>query len=140
MIGYNQMTAENNDPLAEVRAFLREAQAAAPGKRRGTLKETITALLPDLIGLRERGFSDAEIVDLLAKKGIKTTAGTLRQYLSELRAQQGGGGEKRPKKGTAKRDAAPSGSAGETLRKEEASKGSAGGKPSLGFENKFEDE
>lgn len=75
----------DGDPLVDLRSFLQEkAKAPAPGRTR-SLKEMIAALRPQLVELKDAGYTDAGIVDLLKEKGIVIGAGTLKNYMSQTR-------------------------------------------------------
>lgn len=77
--------ARGDDDLVELRAFLKEkAKSRAPG-RAMSLKQTIAALRPELIELKDGGYTDTAIVDLLKQKNVVISAGTLKNYMSQTR-------------------------------------------------------
>ena len=81
---------------------LRSALRAAPKKRarvsRSPLKAAVAQLLPDLLAFRAKGYSGAELAEVMREHGFVISARTLTKYLAELRA--------RPRKTLKKRAAA----------------------------------
>jgi hypothetical protein len=68
-----------------LRRELREARETERPNRVPNLREIVGALLPELEALRRTKWSDAQIVEWLAKRGLNISAGTLAQYLRQAR-------------------------------------------------------
>ena len=73
--------------LGEVREFLRQ-KADADAPRGDTAFDLVCTLLPEIIALKKRRYTDEEVCGLLAEKGIVMTLGTFRQYFRKARAAQ----------------------------------------------------
>src|SRR5579864_3964867 len=73
--------------LRDVRKFLRRTAAGAPPSR-ASVFETVSALLPEILGLKKRRYTDEEICGLLREKGIRLSLGTFRQYYRRARIAQ----------------------------------------------------
>jgi len=50
-----------------------------------SLKQKILASLDDILAAREKGYSDADILEILRRNGVETTLGTLRHYIAAAR-------------------------------------------------------
>jgi hypothetical protein len=82
--------------LQDVRKFLRQTAAGTP-PRRASVFETVSALLPEILALKKKRYTDEEICRLLGEKGIKLSLGTFRQYYRRARIVQRGAPESRSK-------------------------------------------
>ena len=65
--------------IEDVRATLQSAAKSGPS-RRPTAFEAIATLYPEITALKAKRFTDAEILDLLKRKGLVMALGTFRQY------------------------------------------------------------
>jgi hypothetical protein len=88
------MTAKESD-LEKVRKILRQKAAATPPRRQPTAFETISALLPDIVDLKKKRYSDEEICRYVGEAGIVMSLGTFRQYVSRAKIAQARSGEDR---------------------------------------------
>jgi hypothetical protein len=80
----------------------------APVKQRSgvSLKSKIIAALDEILAFRRKGYSDADILDILKRNGVVTTIGTLRHYVGVAkRARQVPSNAKPSKRRTAKAEA-----------------------------------
>jgi hypothetical protein len=75
--------------LDSMRSFLREQAARAPA-RAGSRYEMVELLLPEILVLKGKRYTDAEIRDLLCARGMDMSVGTFRRYVQ--RAQRGSSG------------------------------------------------
>lgn len=78
------------DKKAKVRAAVRAALAAPPKRlphrRTGGVRRVVVEMLPDLLRLREHGYSHRDIADIFSAKGLKIAASTLKNYINEAKA------------------------------------------------------
>jgi hypothetical protein len=84
---------EQGDKKTDLFAAVREALAAPPkiaNRRSGGVRGLVGEMLPDLLKLREHGYTDMEIADIFRRKGFKVAASTLKNYINEARAAQSG--------------------------------------------------
>ena len=81
------------DSLKAVRTLLDEA----PPKKTQTLnlRETIAELQGSIESALSKGYSHADVVDLLAQQGIKISSSTLKRYLSIIKPTRSKRGGKR---------------------------------------------
>jgi hypothetical protein len=67
---------------------LRSALRAAPKKRAATprspLKAAVAQLRPDLLAFRAKGYSGAELAEVMREHGFEISARTLMKYMAEL--------------------------------------------------------
>jgi hypothetical protein len=67
---------------------LRSALRAAPKKRaaipRSPLKAAVAQLRPDLLAFRAKGYSGAELAEVMREHGFEISARTLMKYMTEL--------------------------------------------------------
>jgi hypothetical protein len=87
-------THMDHEALKELRTFLqRKASEAAP--RPASLFNAVVELLPEILALRRRRYTDLEIRDLLKAKGVEMSLGTFRQYVQRaIRQSETGDGQK----------------------------------------------
>lgn len=79
---------ENADPVEKARAALAALTPKAPGE--GTVFGQVEALYGELIAARrDKHYTDAELVDMLAANGISITLGTFQQYMRRIAKSQG---------------------------------------------------
>ncbi|MBP2506259.1 MULTISPECIES: hypothetical protein [Methylobacterium] len=77
------------DPYSELRAFLREEIRLAPS-RKPSAYEAVKAVLPEIKALKTKCKTDAEIRELLARKGVELSVATLRQYIQNATRELAG--------------------------------------------------
>jgi hypothetical protein len=70
--------------IADLRSFLKQ-QAAKPPARASSAYRAITELLPEILALKRRRYTDREICDFLAEKELNMTLGTFQQYFSRAK-------------------------------------------------------
>lgn len=92
--------AQAKSPLDDKVSALRSALRSAPPKRRGpahgSLKAAVMQLLPDLLAFRAKGYSDAELADIMRDNGFRIAASTLKKYIGSARTESGKARKKKP--------------------------------------------
>jgi hypothetical protein len=70
-------------------AALRSALRSAPPKKgihsRSPLKAAVTQLLPDLLAFRAKGYTGAELAEIMRNNGFVIAVTTLNKYINEAR-------------------------------------------------------
>lgn len=66
-------------------AKLKPVKVTLDDNRSLTVKEAVNALAPTLEKLKEKGFKNQQLVELLHEKGIEVKPPTLTKYLNEFR-------------------------------------------------------
>jgi hypothetical protein len=75
--------------VSALRSVLRSAPPKKGGRSRSPLKSAVLQLLPDLLAFRAKGYSDADLADVMQDNGFVIAASTLKKYLREARAGSG---------------------------------------------------
>jgi hypothetical protein len=83
--------AEASDPPTDKVSALRSALRSAPPRKRARsrslLKTAVAQLLPDLLAFRAKGYTSAELAEIMRENGFTIAAATLVKYINEARAQ-----------------------------------------------------
>ncbi|MEK8095405.1 hypothetical protein WOC76_23380 [Methylocystis sp. IM3] len=86
----NKTVEANGPPLDKVSA-LRSALRSAPPRKsmrsRSPLKAAVAQLLPDLLAFRAKGYTSAELAEIMRENGFTIAAATLAKYINEARAR-----------------------------------------------------
>lgn len=85
----------NEDKVSVLRTALRSAPQKKRTHARSPLKAAIAQLLPDLIAFRAKGYSGADLAEIMRDHGFVVSVRTLNKYVNEARTRSG---EKRKKK------------------------------------------
>ena len=78
----------NLELLRAVDAQLSELPPKERKKREAPVKDFVGACYDSLKSAQSRGYTPEELAKLLSLKGIKTTGGTLRKYMAEVRKER----------------------------------------------------
>ena len=70
--------------LSDIKSFLKQ-RAAKPPERPASAFEAIKSLLPEIVALKRKRYTDREIRDLLAEKGLNVSLGTFQQYINRAK-------------------------------------------------------
>lgn len=105
----------SDNKVSALRLALRSAPKKAGGRSRSPLRAAVAQLLPDLLAYRAKGYSGAELAEIMRNNGLIIAAGTLNKYISEARGRSG----KRKKKA---KKAAPAGTLSKAITVESGSR------------------
>jgi hypothetical protein len=82
---------EASRPLTDKVSALRSALRSAPPRKRirscSPLKAAVAQLLPDLLAFRTKGYTSAELAEIMRENGFTIAAATLNKYINEARAR-----------------------------------------------------
>lgn len=81
--------------VSSLRTVLRSAPRKKSARSRSPLKAAVAKLLPDLLAFRAKGYSGAELAEIMRDNGFVISVGTLNKYVAEARTRSG---NKRKKK------------------------------------------
>ena len=90
-MGNTKAKAEASNPPTDKVSALRSALRSAPPRKRARsrslLKAAVAQLLPDLLAFRAKGYTSAELAEIMRENGFTIAAATLNKYINEARAQ-----------------------------------------------------
>jgi hypothetical protein len=75
------------DNVSALRSALRSAPPRKSARSRSPLKAAVAQLLPDLLAFRAKGYTSAELAEIMRENGFTIAAATLSKYINEARAQ-----------------------------------------------------
>ena len=75
------------DKVSALRSALRSAPPRENARSRSPLKAAVVQLLPDLLAFRAKGYTSAELAEIMRENGFTIAAATLTKYINEARAQ-----------------------------------------------------
>jgi hypothetical protein len=75
------------DKVSAVRSALRSAPPRKGVRSRSPLKAAVAQLLPDLLAFRAKGYTSAELAEIMRENGFTIAAATLNNYINEVRAR-----------------------------------------------------
>ncbi len=75
-----------SDKMSALRSALRSAPRKKGARSRSPLKAAVAQLLPDLLAFRAKGYTSAELAEIMRSNGFVIAAGTLNKYINEARA------------------------------------------------------
>jgi hypothetical protein len=84
--------------VSALRSVLRSAPPKDQSRSRSPLRAAVLQLLPDLLAFRAKGYSDAELADVMQDNGFFIAASTLKTYIGEARAGAAKVGKRPPAK------------------------------------------
>ncbi|PPD10216.1 MAG: hypothetical protein CTY36_00545 [Methylocystis sp.] len=76
-----------SDKVSALRSALRSAPPKKGARSRSPLKAAVAQLLPDLLAFRAKGYTSAELAEIMRGNGFVIAARTLNKYISEARAR-----------------------------------------------------
>lgn len=88
----------------DVAASLEQERAVRVARQPGSVAGWVYALYDTLIGMRNDGWSDAEICKSLTSRGIDVSLGTFSKYMRRAEAERSGSASAPSKKSPSKRD------------------------------------
>lgn len=74
------------DKVATLRSALRSAPPKKGVHSRSPLKAAVAQLLPDLLAFRAKGYSGAELAEIMRDNGLVIAVATLNRYMNEASA------------------------------------------------------
>ena len=76
-----------SDKVSALRSALRSAPPKKGARSRSPLKAAVAQLLPDLLAFRAKGYTSAELAEIMRSNGFVIAARTLNKYINEARAR-----------------------------------------------------
>jgi hypothetical protein len=76
-----------SDRVSALRSALRSAPPKEGARSRSPLKAAVAQLLPDLLAFRAKGYTGAELAEILRCNGFVIAVRTLNKYINEARAR-----------------------------------------------------
>ena len=84
-----EANAASPDKVSTLRSALRSAPRKKGARSRSPLKAAVVQLLPDLLAFRAKGYTGAELAEIMRNNGFIIAAGTLNRYINEARGRSG---------------------------------------------------
>jgi len=76
-----------SDRVSALRSALRSAPPKKGARSPSPLKAAVAQLLPDLLAFRAKGYTSAELSEIMRRNGFVIAARTLNKYINEARAR-----------------------------------------------------